>query len=585
MTALTSVGLGAAPDDGNGDTLRVGGQAINANFSELESRTLGYRSHASSPEDSVYVDEDGNVVISTATNTGTGHVFIDDLGGELYGLHLDIDAMGDVAAEYGLYVNSTIADFAPSQNTIHYGQRIIVDATAATTPTDANGDRHYTYGIHIGMEAGADYASIGGLFQTDVNGSDVSQSGGSARGVYALARSYWDDATGAGPTLYAGEFTTVATHTAGSTTARGVSAEVQQDGSGGTLSSASAVYAEIDHNAGTMTTGYQFRGVSSGSPGTSYGIHSTGANEHILEGESASANVLTTDANSAAYTGDVLRVQTTTVAGTGFDLITAFANGTSDAKFRARGDGEVTADGSFTGGGADYAEMFEWADGNPTGKKWAGAPVVLVGDKIRLALPTDNASDIIGAVSVAPVVLGDAHDLHWAGKYETDEAGKRKTEQYAVASWVEEVDEVEEEIVKTGNMVDIKKPAMDKNGEPILDAKGKPTYRLTRVPEEIVQEKVRKRKVRHSAMADAPGVTIPAGAEITTVDANGRPLMRDVVSPNYDPTKPYKPRRERKEWAAVGLVGKLAVAKGAPVGDRWLKLKDANALFDLWLVR
>ena len=32
----------------------------------------------------------------------------------------------------------------------------------------------------------------------------------------------------------------------------------------------------------------------------------------------------------------------------------------ADIEFKVAGDGDVTADGSFTGSGADYAEFFEW---------------------------------------------------------------------------------------------------------------------------------------------------------------------------------------------------------------------------------
>ena len=44
-----------------------------------------------------------------------------------------------------------------------------------------------------------------------------------------------------------------------------------------------------------------------------------------------------------------------------FPGISSRHSGTSDA-------GKGYADGSFNGGGADYAEMFEWNDGNLTKK-------------------------------------------------------------------------------------------------------------------------------------------------------------------------------------------------------------------------
>ena len=58
-----------------------------------------------------------------------------------------------------------------------------------------------------------------------------------------------------------------------------------------------------------------------------------------------------------------------------------------------------------------------------------------------------------------------------------------------------------------------------------------------------------------------------------------------VENPDYDPEQTYVARRDRKEWDAIGMLGKLALRKGQPVGDRWRKLKDINETLELWLVR
>lgn len=69
--------------------------------------------------------------------------------------------------------------------------------------------------------------------------------------------------------------------------------------------------------------------------------------------------------------------------------------------------------------GADYAEYFEWADGNPDGEDRRGMLVQLIGDKIAPA----HGDDILGAVSCRASVIGNAYEEHWHGKYKTDVFG------------------------------------------------------------------------------------------------------------------------------------------------------------------
>lgn len=87
--------------------------------------------------------------------------------------------------------------------------------------------------------------------------------------------------------------------------------------------------------------------------------------------------------------------------------------------FEVDWNGNVTASGTITPSGADYAEYFEWADGNPENEDRRGMLVTLDGDKIVLA----NGDDILGVISGCASVIGNAYDLHWCGKYATDVYG------------------------------------------------------------------------------------------------------------------------------------------------------------------
>lgn len=105
-------------------------------------------------------------------------------------------------------------------------------------------------------------------------------------------------------------------------------------------------------------------------------------------------------------------------------------NGTSSARanaFRAAAAG-VYSSGSYHSSGADYAEYFEWLDGNPGGEDRRGRFVKLDGEKILLAESVED--DILGVVSGNPSVTGDSYEDQWQGQYLTDIYGELLTEDY-----------------------------------------------------------------------------------------------------------------------------------------------------------
>ena len=58
------------------------------------------------------------------------------------------------------------------------------------------------------------------------------------------------------------------------------------------------------------------------------------------------------------------------------------------------GDGTTFQDGAASTSGADYAEYFEWKDGNSSSEDRRGYSVVLDGDKIVKATDSDDVSKI-----------------------------------------------------------------------------------------------------------------------------------------------------------------------------------------------
>lgn len=102
--------------------------------------------------------------------------------------------------------------------------------------------------------------------------------------------------------------------------------------------------------------------------------------------------------------------------------ILCLGNGTDTAKnnaFRFQDDGNAYGT-KWNTSGADYAEFFEWSDGNTNNEDRVGYFVTLDGDRIRKA---EQGDYILGIVSGAPGVLGNA-DEQWMGRFMSDDFGR-----------------------------------------------------------------------------------------------------------------------------------------------------------------
>ena len=154
--------------------------------------------------------------------------------------------------------------------------------------------------------------------------------------------------------------------------------------------------------------------------------------------------------------------------------------------FTLDGSGNATFAGTVSSAGADYAEFFEWKDGNTEAEDRVGYIVTLDGDKIKLA---SSADDVLGIISGTATVLGDNAEWNWSKRWLTDDFGRVIYEDY----------DVEHEAV------------IDKETGDVI--------------EEAWTEHIHAPK----------------------------------TNPAYDPDKPYVNRRNRPEWSAVGMMGKLYV--------------------------
>lgn len=85
-------------------------------------------------------------------------------------------------------------------------------------------------------------------------------------------------------------------------------------------------------------------------------------------------------------------------------------------------DTAVFGKGAYNTSGADYAEFFEWEDGNANDEDRRGYFVTVVGNKIRIAQKDDEY--ILGVISATPVVIGNSDPDNWHKRFIKDEFGE-----------------------------------------------------------------------------------------------------------------------------------------------------------------
>lgn len=91
--------------------------------------------------------------------------------------------------------------------------------------------------------------------------------------------------------------------------------------------------------------------------------------------------------------------------------------------------------GRFVAGTADFAELFEWSDGNTEDEDRRGLFVAFDGDKIKLANADD---DYFGVVSGTPAFIGNSASEEWCDKYLTDVFGTRLSQEVEIPEKIDE---------------------------------------------------------------------------------------------------------------------------------------------------
>jgi len=178
----------------------------------------------------------------------------------------------------------------------------------------------------------------------------------------------------------------------------------------------------------------------------------------------------------------------------------AIGNGLSSKRrnaIRITSNNDLYSSAAWNTSGADYAEYFEWEDGNWLNEDRVGLFVTHSGDKIKLA----NKGDfIIGAISANPSCVG-GNPEEWNNRFLKDIYGRIQTKEVKVEDRYEDIEVETEEF--------------NENGEPII--------------------KLEKTLIK------------------------GYSYKEPIINPDFDESKEYIERNKRREWSPVGLVGQLII--------------------------
>ena len=288
-----------------------------------------------------------------------------------------------------------------------------------------------------------------------------------------------------------------------------------------------------DGTAGTLTEAMRI-----GNGGhIGIGVDTQSNKVRILQ-DQADENCVQIEYDTSSADESVMRWFCDRAAASAWDFLQAYSNNASsaDLEFQMTSGGNMTADGSFSGSGADYAEYFETADGNGIE---IGKTVVLDGNKVRASTSSDDASAIIGVVrpkedGKCSMTIGNTAWNHWTDKYLTDDFGVFIWEDYTVKEWTETIN----------------------------NADGTTTTKNHSYPSDFIPE----------------GVTAPADAKVLT-------QQRKKQNPDWNKDTEYVKRQDRKEWVIIGLLGQIPINKNEKTGTNWIKMRDISDTVEEWLVR
>ena len=305
-------------------------------------------------------------------------------------------------------------------------------------------------------------------------------------------------------------------------------------GNNNTISGDNSVVVGGDYNTvnkySSVVLGGNINTVSAERAAVIGGLCNTASGDHSVVCGGRYNTTLANQLKTGHYSKDGIAGSTGGTTGDAFIIGNGSSTTDRSNAFRVAYDGNCYAATAMNSTGADYAECFEWADGNPDNEDRIGFMTAFEGDKIRFANENDPV-EIIGVVSALPAVVGDNYADEWCGKYLKDKYGRLLTEHKVYEAEYRDV-EAEEEIELTAEEISEIQEEIT-NDETLTDYEK--AVKLSELPT-TKTVKVTKQELVHEAYeAD-----------------------EYVLNPDYNADEEYIPRLKRKEYSAVGTHGKLA---------------------------
>jgi hypothetical protein len=233
-----------------------------------------------------------------------------------------------------------------------------------------------------------------------------------------------------------------------------------------------------------------------------------GSNAAIIYGDSAREGIVMLASKNAqakaATSAEDYTVQGGYAAGAiTKDVATPFLQ---NITWRIRSNGGTLHATNTTVQALDFAERFECAE--------PCAPGMLLAREGLKVRPAKKGDRIFGVASANPGVIGDAGDLHWAGKFLKDEFGAFISETVEMCRY------------------------------PKLEGRDD-------------RKRITTLRVAFDGMAsEAP--EMPDDCEMYTV-------VTRKLNPDYDPARAYTNRADRKDWVCVGFTGQILTRVGKDV--------------------
>lgn len=180
------------------------------------------------------------------------------------------------------------------------------------------------------------------------------------------------------------------------------------------------------HAEGTNTTASGYYSHAGGCHTTADDIQFVTGKYNLAKDGCKGSNTIVADENSQSANHTIF------IIGNGTEATVSNA-------FRITADGQCRGTKAFVGSGADFAEYFEWLDGNPNNEDRRGKFVTLDGEKIKLA---NDGDYILGVVSASGAFIGNSQSEDWQGKYLKDVYGDWLTQEVTVPESTDEAGNV-----------------------------------------------------------------------------------------------------------------------------------------------